>query len=264
MSFKNKVCWITGASSGIGEALADELSVRGARLILSSRNRDRLDSVRKRNLSNSPDIQILPLDLGQADQLPAIAEKAIGFFGHIDYLFNNAGISQRATVKDLDMKVLEHIMQVNFFGPVALTKTVLNDMIHHQSGHIVIISSVMGKFGTQLRSGYSASKHALHGFFDSLRNEVYRNNIKITLICPGYVHTQVSVNAVKGDGSPLGKMEPGQEHGMQPHACVLKILKAVEREKLEVYIGGTEILGVYLKRFFPNLLFRILRNREVR
>lgn len=264
MPFENKVCWITGASSGIGEALTNELAARGARLILSARNTERLESIRKRNLPSATDIRILTLDLNRPDELSARAKEAIQIFGHIDFLFNNAGISQRATVNNLEMPILEKIMQVNFLGPVSLTKIVLRDMIRRQSGHIVVISSVMGKFGTQLRSGYAASKHALHGFFDSLRNEVYNDHINVTIICPGYIRTRVSINAVTADGTPLGKMEPGQEHGMDPRDCALKILDAVEKKKLEVYIGGFEIMGVYLKRFFPNLLYKIIRKREVR
>lgn len=264
MSFNNKVCWITGASSGIGEALADELAKKGARLILSARNREHLETIRERNTNLSPDIRILSIDLEETNKLPGKAGEAIHFFGHIDYLFNNAGISQRATVADLETDVLERIMRVNFLGPATLTKAVLPGMIQRKSGHIVITSSVMGKFGTQLRSGYAASKHALHGFFDSLRNEVYKDNINVTIICPGYIRTRISVNAVTADGGMFGKMEPGQANGMDPHKCARKILKAVEQNKLEVYFGGEEIIAIYLKRFFPKLLYKIIRKRDVR
>ena len=263
MDFMDKVIWITGASSGIGEALSRELAKRRASLILSSRNSVKLETLKEEIEKDASSVHILPLDLSQTEELKAKGKEALAIHGHIDMLINNGGISQRASVLDLDMKVLEHIMRVNFLGAVALTKAVLPSMLERKSGHIVVISSVMGKFGTQLRSGYAASKHALHGFFDSLRNEVYKDNIKVTLVTPGYVKTNVSVNAVQGDGSKFGKMEPGQEHGMPPNVCATKILEAVEHGDEESLMGGKEIAGVYLKRYFPKLFSRIIRRMEI-
>lgn len=263
MSFKNKIVWITGASSGIGEALTEQLIREGAKVIISSRRKEVLEEIRDRFPARRDDIHVLPLDLADIPGMEAKGLEALSFYGHIDYLINNGGISQRALVADMKMDVLEQIMNVNFMGTAAVTKSVLPSMIDRKSGHIVVISSVMGKFGTQLRSGYSASKHALQGFFDSLRNEVYKDNIKVTIICPGYVRTNVSINAVTADGSKHGVMEPGQEHGISPEVCAEKILSAVSKGKNEVLIGGKEILGVYLKRFVPNLFMKILRNMEV-
>jgi len=264
MDFKEKVIWITGASSGIGEALAQELARQGAHLILSSRNSIKLDTLKAQIEKDAASVHNLPLDLSQTEELAEKGRQALTIHGHIDMLINNGGISQRASVMELDMKVLEHIMQVNFFGAVALTKAVLPSMLERKSGHIVVISSVMGKFGTQLRSGYAASKHALHGFFDSLRNEVYRDNVKITLVTPGYIRTNVTLNALQGDGSKFGKMEPGQQRGMPPTVCAVKIIEAIERGDEEVLIGGREVMGVYLKRYFPNLFSRMLRKMEIR
>ncbi len=265
MDFKEKVIWITGASSGIGEALARELARQKAHLIISSRNTVKLETLKQQIEKDASSVHILPLDLSAtAEELSGKGKEALAFHGHIDLLINNGGISQRSSVLELDMKVLDHIMKVNFFGAVALTKSILPSMIERKSGHIVIISSVMGKFGTQLRSGYAASKHALHGFFDSLRNEVYNDNIKITLITPGYIKTNVTVNAVQGDGSKFGKMEPGQEHGMPPSVCAEKIIEAIERGDEEALIGGKEVMGVYLKRYFPNIFSRMLRKMEIR
>ncbi|HKI46084.1 MAG TPA: SDR family oxidoreductase [Balneolales bacterium] len=264
MDFKDKVIWITGASSGIGEALSRELARLGARLILSSRNTNKLETLKNQIEKDASSIHILPLDLSAApDELSKKGEEALAVHGYIDVLINNGGISQRSSVVELDLDVLDRIMKVNFLGAVALTKAVLPSMIERKYGHIVVVSSVMGKFGTQLRSGYAASKHALHGFFDSLRSEVYRDNIKVTLITPGYVKTNVTLNALRGDGSKFGKMEPGQEHGTSPSDCAKKILKAVKREDEETLIGGKEIMGVYLKRFFPKLFSRIIRRMEV-
>jgi short-subunit dehydrogenase len=262
MSFRDKNIWITGASSGIGEALAYELSNRGANLILSSRRKEALMEV-KNNCKTPSKVHIITLDLAETDQLSGKAREALSIFGHIDYLFNNGGISQRSKAIDTKIEVIRKVMEINFFGSVALTKAVLPSMIERQSGHIVVTSSVMGKFGTRLRSSYAASKHALHGYFDSLRQEHYDDNIHISLVCPGYIKTNVTKNALEGDGSKHNKMGKGQENGMPAEEFAKKLIPKILSEKEEIYIGGKEIWGVYLKRFFPRLLNRMLRNAEV-
>jgi dehydrogenase/reductase SDR family member 7B len=137
-------------------------------------------------------------------------------------------------------------------------------MLARRTGQIVVISSVVGRFGTPFRSAYAASKHALHGFFESLRAELYDQGIRVTMICPGFVATELSVNALTGDGSPLGRMDKGQQVGMDPARCAAKIVKAIEAEQNEVYIGGKETLGVYLQRFVPDLFAKIIRRVPVR
>jgi short-subunit dehydrogenase len=136
-------------------------------------------------------------------------------------------------------------------------------MIERKSGHIVVTSSVMGKFGTRLRSSYASSKHALHGYFDCLRQEVADYNIKVSLVCPGFIKTDVTKNMLEGDGSKHNKMGHGQEHGMEPDVFANKLLPKVLNGKEEIYIGGTEIFGVYLKRFVPTLFGKILQKVEV-
>lgn len=261
--FQNKVVWITGASSGIGEALTYAFHQRGARLIISSRHREVLDQVKANCGENTDNIHVLPLDLSDAESLPGKAAEALGLYGHVDYLFNNGGISQRSLAADTRIDVTRRIMEINFFGQVALTKAVLPTMMERKSGHIIVTSSVMGKFGTRLRSSYAASKHALHGYYDCLRQEVQDQNINVTLVCPGYIKTNVTVNAVEGDGSPHGKMGKGQEGGMAAGAFAEKLIAEVEKEKEEVYIGGKEILAIYLKRLSPALLYKVLRRTEV-
>ena len=150
-------------------------------------------------------------------------------------------------------------MDINYIGTVALTKSVLPTMVRQQFGHIVVISSVLGKFGTPFRSGYAASKHALHGFFDTLRAEVYADNIKVTIICPGYVHTNVTINALKGDGSKNMVMAESTRSGLEPSDFALKALKAIAKEKKEVLIGRKEVLMVYIKRFLPWLYYRMIK-----
>lgn len=263
MSFQNKVIWITGASSGIGEALAYAFNDRGARLILSSRRREKLLQVKRNCRNKDAGIQILPLDLEQPGTLEGKAKTALSFYGCIDYLFNNGGISQRSEAVDTELRVLRKVMEINFVGTVALTNAVLPSMIERQSGHIVVTSSVMGKYGTRLRSSYAASKHALHGYFDCLRQEVRNKGIDVTLVCPGFVKTDVTLNMLEGDGSRHGKMGKGQENGMPADEFAEKLLPKIAKKKQEVYIGGKEVLGVYLRRFVPSLFYKLLRRVEV-
>lgn len=263
MSFTNKIIWITGASSGIGKSLALELSKHNAKLILSSRNKTELNKV-KSACKYPSSIKIIPLDLEDYTGLHLKVEKALVAFGGIDILFNNGGISQRSLVKDTSIAVDKRIMDINYLGTVALTKALLPHFIHQNKGHFVITSSIVGKVATPLRSSYSASKHALHGFFDSLRAEVHQHNIKVTLACPGFVQTNVSLNALTGDGTPQNKMDQGTQNGLTSEVFVKKLLKAVLRQKQEVYIGGfKEKLGVYTKRFFPKILSVMIRKLSV-
>ncbi|WP_372793738.1 SDR family oxidoreductase [Lutibacter sp.] len=263
MNFTNKTVWITGASSGIGRSLALELSKQNTKLILSSRNEIELNKV-KRECENSQNAKILLLDLENHNTMSSKVEEALLLFGTIDVLFNNGGISQRSLVKDTSIDVDKYIMNINYLGTVALTKAILPHFINKNNGHFVITTSIVGKIGTPLRSSYAASKHALHGFFDSLRAEVYQNNIKVTLACPGFVQTNVSLNALTGNGTPQNKMDGATKNGLTSETFVKLLIKAVKNEKQEVYIGGfKEKLGVYTKRFFPKLLSTMIRKMAV-
>jgi short-subunit dehydrogenase len=265
LRIENKVIWLTGASSGIGEALAYELSGKGARLILSSRRKDQLERV-KGDCSSAaqPGIRVLPLDLEKPDTLNLSTEAAIQLFGHIDILINSSGLSQRSLVAETSHAVDRRIMEVNYFGPIALTKYLLPHFIRRKQGHFVNVSSLTGKFGTPYRSAYAASKHALHGFFDALRAEHYKDNIKVTMICPGFIQTQLTLSALTADGSPLNKMDAAQYKGKPADWCGRKIVSAIEKNKEEVYIGGREVLGVYIKGFFPGIFSKIIRKVAVR
>ena len=259
----NKVIWITGASSGIGKALALELSLSYAKLILSSRNKAALEAV-KNQCMHPENIRIVSLDLEKYTQLQEKVSEAVACFGSIDILINNGGISQRSFAVDTSLEVDKKIMDINFFGTIALTKGLLPHFIERQSGHYVVISSIVGKIGTPRRSSYAASKHALHGFFDSLRAEQYHNNIKVTLACPGYVQTNISMNAVTGDGSPQNEMDKTTSNGLSPKFFAKKLIKSVAREREEVYIAQPrERLAVYLKRFFPKILSNLVRKVAV-
>ncbi|PCH52889.1 MAG: short chain dehydrogenase [Flavobacteriaceae bacterium] len=263
MNFNNKIIWITGASSGIGKSLANELSKQHAKLIISSRNKIALHKV-KNECENSENIKILPLDLENYNNMTSKVEEALLLFGSIDMVFNNGGISQRSLAKDTSIEVDKRIMDTNYLGTVALTKAILPHFIQRNNGYFVVTTSIVGKIGTPLRSSYSASKHALHGFFDSLRAEVYQNNIKVTLACPGFVQTNVSLNALTGNGTPQNKMESATKNGLTTKTFVKRLLKAVKKEKQEVYIGGfKEKLGVFTKRFFPKILSIMIRKMAV-
>ena len=263
MGPEKKVIWITGASSGIGEALAYEFNKKGAHLILSSRRSEELERVKNACENHEETVRILPLDLSDTETLNSKAEEAVSLFGSVDMLINNGGISQRAYAVDTTMDTVRRIMEVNFFGTVALTKAVLPHMIGQKSGHIVVVSSVMGKIGTRYRSAYAASKHALHGWFDCLRQEVYEHDIDVSLVCPGFVRTNVTVNALTGEGDKYNKMEKAQKNAMPADEFAKKLLPKLAKKKEEIYIGGSEILAVYVKRLSPRLLNMILRKVQV-
>lgn len=263
MNLEKKVVWITGASSGIGEALAYEFNKKGNLLILSARRTEELERVKNNCESSEETVKILPLDLSEAESLKQKAKDAQELFGSVDMLINNGGISQRAYAVDSTMETIRRLMEVNFFGSVGLTKAVLPGMIEQKSGHIVVISSVMGKIGTKYRSAYAASKHALHGWFDCLRQEVYEHNINVTLVCPGFVKTDVSKNALTADGEKYDKMGDAHKKAMDPETLAAKLIPKLAKGKEEVYIGGTEILSIYVKRLAPSLLNKILRKSKV-
>lgn len=263
MSLTGVTFWITGASSGIGKSLAIELANNEANLIISSRNKSALEEVK--NQCKSPDkVRVLPLDLEDYSNFDSKTTEAISFFGKVDVLVNNGGISQRSLVKDTSIDVDKRLMDINYLGTVALTKALLPHFIENKSGHFVVTTSIVGKIGTPLRSTYAATKHALHGFFDSLRAEHYKDNIAVTLVCPGFVTTNVSKNALTGDGSPQNTMDTATANGIHPDRFAKLMLKAIKNKKEEVYIAGAkEKLGVYAKRFYPKLLSKMIRKLSV-
>jgi dehydrogenase/reductase SDR family protein 7B len=259
---KNKVVWITGASSGIGEALVYAYNKLGAKLIISSRNRDELFRV-KANCKDQINVHVLSLDLADGGSLPGKANDAIRIYGYIDILINSGGISQRSLALATDDSTEKRLMDVNFWGTVILSKAILPQMLAKNAGTIVCVSSLVGKFGTKLRSAYSASKHALHGYFDSLRIEIDNPNIHILLACPGFIKTNVTINALTANGNPQGTMDDAQANGMEPIVCANEIIKAIDAKKEEVYIGGKETKGVLIKRFFPKLFAKMIKKAKV-
>ncbi|WMN11950.1 SDR family oxidoreductase [Marivirga salinae] len=260
---KDKIAWVTGASSGIGEALVYELINKGAKVVISARRQEVLEEVKAKS-SKPKNIMILPLDLADIKTFDSKVAEVLAHFGRIDILFNNGGISQRGMALETELSVDRKIMEIDYFGTIALTKAVAPHMVKQKAGHFVVTSSLVGKFGSPWRSSYAAAKHALHGFFDSFRTELHNDNIKVTMVCPGFIKTDVSVNALGSDGKPTGEMDNAQANGMTARECARRIVKAVEQDKLETVIGGTERFGVLLKRLFPGLFAKMILKRSVR
>jgi len=255
-----KVVWITGASSGIGEALAVAASRRGARLVLSARREAELQRV-KGLCAEPTKVAVLPLDL-TAFEATAAAQQASAFFGTVDVLVNNAGISQRSLLLDTGMEVFRRILELDFFATVALTKAVVPAMIQRGGGHIVQISSVVGYVGTPLRTGYAAAKHAMQGFTEAADAELWKQKVRFTTVCPGFIKTNVSLNAITGSGGAHGKMDIGQQKGMEAQRCAEQIWRGVEADKAEVHVGREKIF-IWLKRHFPALARFAIRRAKV-
>ena len=259
MGFKNKTVWVTGASSGIGKALAVQFSELGANVVLSSRKESDLREVEK---LCKGDTFVLPLDLSIPDNFSKLVNRVSEQYEHIDLLINNGGISQRSLASETTLEVDRKLMEVNYFGTVGLTKAILPVMQKQKSGHIITVSSLSGKFGFFLRSAYSAAKFAQVGFFESLRLEEEKNNILISMVFPGFVRTNISQNALSGDGKKHGELDNNQEKGISPEKCAQDIINGILDEKHEIYTGGKEILMVKIKRFLPQLFYKILRKQS--
>lgn len=257
--------WLTGASSGIGEALALQLANEGCRLILSARREHELKRVQELAGLNDSNSLLLPLDLEVYDNFPQLVQTAIGKFGTIDILINNAGISQRSLAEETPLAVDKRLMEVNYMGTVALTKALLPHFLKKQQGLFVTVTSAVGKIPSPWRSSYAAAKHALHGFFDSLRAECYHKGLRVLLVCPGFVATNVSVNALSATGEKTGVMDEATAKGISAEACARGIINAIQSGKEEVVIGGfKEKLGVWMKRHFPSVFSVMIRKMAVR
>lgn len=259
----HKTVWVIGASSGIGEALTYELNQRNCKLIISSRRVDELERV-KNNCEHPESVSILSLDLEDFDKAQITVNQALEAFGEIDILLNSGGISQRSLIKNTEFGVYKKLIDVNYLGSVAISNALLTHFIDRQKGHFVTITSLMGRFGSPYRSGYCAAKHALHGFFDVMRMEHEKDNIDVTLICPGFVRTNVAKNSLTADGTPQNEDDIKTLNGLEPKLVAKKTIKAIEQKKFEVAIGGKEVQGVYLKRFFPKLLHRLVLKSSVK
>jgi len=253
MSQHRKTIWITGASSGIGKALALGYAAQGANLVLSARNVEKLQAVAEA-CQTEGEVFIMPLDIANYAALEAPVMDILREVPPIDILINNAGISQRCKVEDSTLALDQQIMDLNYFGVVAMTRLVLTQMIKRQKGHMVVISSIAGLLGTPYRSAYCASKHAVRAWYDALRGEVNDRNIQVTVVCPGYIKTDISINALGKGGQKHNKMDENQANGMDVETCAKIIIEGIEAGRTELLIGGKEKKAAYLKRFFPKLV----------
>lgn len=260
-----KTVWITGASAGIGEALAVRFAQDGARLVLSARRESELERVaglcREAGLP-AEQVLVLPLDVTDWESLPGAVQAVLDHFGVINLLINNAGVSQRSLCKDTDMAVYQKLMDVDVMGQIALTKAVLPHMLERGAGHLAVTASVAGKVGAPLRTGYCAAKHAVMGFFDALRAEVEGQGVDVSTIVPGFIRTDISRNALAGDGSAFGKLDKNIAGGMDVTECAEVVFKGLTARKREIPVGkGKEMSALWIKRVSPEALFRMVRAR---
>lgn len=261
--YAHKKIWITGASSGIGEQLALRLSACDSILILSARRKDELDRVR--SMCKNPDsVFVVPLDLSVERSVREAFEVVKSTVGDVDILFNNGGISQRSTVLQTPLELERKMFEINFFSNILLSKLVAPAMMERGSGHLVITSSLLGKWGFPLRSSYSGSKHALHGYYESMRMELEQQGVFITLVTPGFVATEISLKSFNEKGDPTNEMDNNQATGLSASECAEKILLGVAAKKYEFAVGGKEVKGLLVKRFFPALFEKLLRKRPSR
>jgi dehydrogenase/reductase SDR family member 7B len=255
--FEGSVAWITGASSGIGESLVYGFVRRGAQVIASSNDPAGLKRVKETCGPDSSMVCCVPFDLSETTEIESIVSAQIKIYGRIDYLINIGGISQRARIDETPLWLDRKIFEINYFGTIAITKAVLPYMISQKSGHILATSSISGRFGFPLRSAYSASKQALHGFFETLYLENKDSNIKTSVIIPGRVNTSISLHALNADGKEHGKLDEGQAKGVSPARAAEIIIKGILRDKREILVGRGELMLLHIRRYMPWLFFRI-------
>lgn len=261
MYFSGKVIWITGASSGIGEELAKQLSAQGAKLILTARRAEVLEKVIASCGSHAAQCRALPADLAQSEAIEALTQQAIGVYGHIDVVIHSAGLSQRSVAMTTAMDTIRKIMEVNFFATVAITKQLLPHFKQRGSGHIVAISSMAGLMGFPLRTGYAASKHAVKGYFETMHTEMDIPNLDITIVSPGRINTPISLSAITATGELHGKMDEDLLNGIPVSECAAKIITAMQKKKKHVIIARAERFLYWFWWFMPEVYRRIAHSK---
>ncbi len=263
-NLQDQVVWVTGASSGIGQALAIAFAELGAQLVLSARRDSELQRV-KALLPNQDQHLCVPLDITNTLQIEQALQQVLAEKGRIDWLINNAGLSQRALIQDTSMETERKIMEVDYFAHVAMTKAVLPTLLKQKSGHVVFISSVAGLIGTQYRATYSAAKAAIHMWANSLRAEVAAQGIDVSVVFPGFVKTNVSLNALTGNGEAQGFQDEAIEQGLDADEFAEQTVKALLQKQEYIVIGGRkEKLGVMLSRLAPSILYKQIRKAQVK
>lgn len=239
---ESKTIWITGASSGVGEGMATVFHREGADIIISGRREDELERVKLFCTGGHGSVTVVPFDITDPGGREAAAETVLGEFERIDILVNNAGIGQRSLAQDTTLEVDRRVMEVDFFGPIALTKLVLPRMIEQKSGHLIVTSSVAGKHAVPFHTTYCAAKHALHGYFDTLRIEHLTDNISVMLLVIAGIRSNVFEHALTGDGSEYGKNDHAGGSGMTAEACAERVVGAIVNNEPEVVISIEEAI----------------------
>ncbi|XP_023591332.1 dehydrogenase/reductase SDR family member 7B [Trichechus manatus latirostris] len=265
---QDAVVVITGATSGLGKECAKVFHAAGAKLVLCGRNREALEEL-TRELAAPRATKVkthkpymVTFDLADPGAIVAATAEILQCFGHVDILVNNAGISYRGTITDTTVDVDKRVMETNYFGPVALTKALLPSMIERRQGHVAVISSIQGKISIPFRSAYAASKHATQAFFDCLRAEVRQHEIEVTVISPGYIRTNLSLNAITADGSRYGAMDKTTAQGRSPADVARDVLTAVGKKKKDVILADLlPFLAIYLRTLAPRLFFSLMASR---
>lgn len=256
-----KRVWIIGASSGIGEGLVKVLAEMGARLVISARNESKL--LELKSAFSFAEIEILTIDVENHASLSEKTQEAWQIFNSLDYVFLNAGMSVRDLVQDCRLDVERKIMDINFWGPVTITKELLKKKNPENNLHLVLTSSLSGKYGVPKLAAYAASKHAIQGYFDSLRAETFGSGLFIHIVIPGFIRTNITIDGLRGDGSKSGKMQNALAEGMDPEVCARGILRGLERGKEEFIVGGSERFTVAFNRFFPGLMKKLIRSNPL-
>lgn len=263
-SLNGKVVWITGASSGIGKAIAQQCAAQGAQVVLTARRHEELENVRQSLINPDQHISITA-DITDESQVRHAYEQVVQQKGRIDWLINNAGLSQRALIAETTMQTERAIMEVDYFSQVFLTKTILPNFLAQKTGRIVFISSVAGLLGTQYRASYSAAKAAIHMWANSLRAEVTDQGVGVSVIFPGFVKTNVSLNALNGQGKPQGHADEAIENGLSAEDFARQTVQALQSGEEYIVIGGKkEKLGVLVSRISPKVLYKMIRKTKVK
>ncbi|RPH34401.1 MAG: SDR family NAD(P)-dependent oxidoreductase [Bacteroidales bacterium] len=258
ISFKNRLILITGSTSGIGKALVIQLAKEGANLIIADRDEAELNATKVECLKYTSFCETITFDLSNPNEVSQAASTVLEKYGPIYLLINNGGISQRSLAHETPIEIDRKIMEIDFFSYIILSKAFIPSMIEQKEGYIAVTSSLSGKFGFHLRSSYSAAKHALQGYYETLRMELKQHGISVTIAYPGSINTSISINAIEKDGSKHGVMDPAQSNGMSAETCAKHYIRAIKKGKVEVLIGGKEFIMFHLKRFFPRLFFKLI------
>lgn len=259
MHFESKVVWITGASSGIGKEMAFQLAAQGAILILTSSKKELLDEIQQE--LQSSEVYVLPTDLLNIDEIPDLVEKAWLVKGTIDFVILSAGISQRSVAEETSIEVYQKLMGINYFAPVAITQAILSYYKIKNIGNITVISSMAGLIGFPLRSGYVASKHAVKGYFETLQCELLKTNITVSIVYPGRIDTNMSKNALRGNGVRYGFPDANNEIGIRVDKCVKKIIKGIVHKRRAIYVTKFERVLFLFWWFVPSLYYKIAYSR---